>query len=323
MIEFGKILQEMRISKNLSLKEVSERIKIREHILQEIEKGNLTVLPAVYIKSFLKTYSDFLGIDSNLIPKQFSSTLEKAEPDIIETKIDSNSGPGKIKKLTLPIDDSIDRKKHNHFDTKSADERPAFLSNFYIYMIILVIIAVAVFLALRNDVFNTDEREVVAYNEEPAYDTAVIDQSESSLFDNIAPLTSDSLILTAKAHGDAWVRLNIDGKKTVEILLKSGNQMRWSAKDFILLTQGNSGAIEYYRNNKLMEPFGTKGTVVHNIRITKDKIYNSSRSEQDSIKQLYLQKRKPVIKERPILIEPANFDESFLKKSDKEKKEPK
>ncbi len=322
MIEFGKILQETRIGKNLSLKEVSERIKIREHILQEIERGNLSVLPAVYIKSFLRTYSDFLGIDPTLIPQKFSSTVEKAEPDIIETKIDSNSGPGKIKKLNLPINNTVDPKNHTHFDTKSAEERPAFLSNFYIYLIILVIIGVAVFLALRNDIFNTDEREVVAYNEEPAYDTAVIDQSETSLFDNITPLASDSLVLTAKAHGDAWVRLNIDGKKTVEFLLKSGNQMRWSAKDFILLTQGNAGAIEYYRNNKLMEPFGTKGTVVHNIRITKDKIYNASRAEQDSIKQIYLQKRKPVIKERPILIEPANFDESFFKKKD-EKKEPK
>lgn len=321
MIEFGKILQETRISKNLSLKEVSERIKIREHILQEIERGNLTVLPAVYIKSFLKTYSDYLGLDPNLIPKQFVSTIEKPESDIIETKIDSNTGHGKIKKIILPINDTVDPKKHTHFDTKSAEERPPFLSNFYIYVIIFVIIGVAIFLALRNDVFNTDEREVVAYNEEPAYDTAVIDQSENSLFDNIAPLASDSLVLTAKAHGDAWVRLNIDGKKTVEFLLKSGNQMRWSAKDYILLTQGNSGAVEYYRNNKLMEPFGTKGTVVHNIRITKDKIYNASRSEQDSIKQIYLQKRKPVIKERPILIEPANFDESFLKKT--EKKEPK
>lgn len=322
MIEFGKILQEKRISKNLSLKEVSEKIKIREHILQEIEKGNITVLPAVYIKSFIRTYSDYLGMDPELIPKEFSSATVKSESEITETKIDSNTSSGKIKKLTLPIDDSIDPKKHTHFDTKSAEERPAFLSNFYIYMIILVIISIAVFLALRNDVFNTDDREVVAYNEEPAYDTAVIDQSESSLFDNITPLASDSLILTAKAHGDAWVRLNIDGKKTLEFLLKSGNQMRWSAKDFILLTQGNAGAVEYYRNNKLMEPFGTKGTVVHNIRITKDKIFNASRAEQDSIKQLYLQKRKPVIKERPILIEPANFDESFLKKSE-EKKEPK
>jgi transcriptional regulator with XRE-family HTH domain len=319
MIEFGKILQEKRISKNLSLKEVSERIKIREHILQEIERGNLSVLPAVYIKSFLKTYSDYLGIDPNLIPKQFVSTIEKPESDIIETKIDSNTGPGKIKKMILPINDTVDPAKHTHFDTKSAEERQPFLSNFYIYVIIFVIIGVAIFLALRNDVFNTDEREVVAYNEEPAYDTAVIDQSESSLFDNIVPLASDSLVLTAKAHGDAWVRLNIDGKKTVEILLKTGNQMRWSAKDFILLTQGNSGAVEYYRNDKLMEPFGTKGTVVHNIRITKDKIFNASRAEQDSIKQLYLQKRKPVIKERPILIEPANFDESFFKKEDKEK----
>jgi len=323
MIEFGKILQEKRISQNLSLKEVSERIKIREHILQEIEKGNLSVLPAVYIKSFLRTYADFLGIDHELIPKQFFTAVAKPETEITETKIDLDSGTGKIKKLTLPIDDSKDPKKHTKFDTKSADERPAFLSNFYIYLIILVIIGVAIFLAIRNDVFKSDDRTVVAYNEEPAYDTAVINQSESSLFDNIAPLSSDSLILTAKAHEDAWVRINIDGKKTQEFLLKTGNQIRVSAKDYILLTQGNSGAIEYYRNNKLMEPFGTKGTVVHNIRITKDKIYNASSAEQDSIKQLYLQKRKPVIKERPILIEPANFDESFSRKPEKEKKEPK
>jgi hypothetical protein len=47
---------------------------------------------------------------------------------------------------------------------------------------------------------------------------------------------------------------------------------RWSANEYFIITQGNIGAVQFSRNGKLLEPFGTKGTVVKNIKVTRDKV---------------------------------------------------
>ena len=73
----GKLLKASRESQNLSLKEVSERTKIREHILKAIEEDRYEILkyPA-YLKGFLKTYAKFLGLNPEDIVRGYQKYLE-------------------------------------------------------------------------------------------------------------------------------------------------------------------------------------------------------------------------------------------------------
>lgn len=60
----GELLKEARLMRNLKLDEVSEVLKINKTYLKALEEGSWEIFPAeVYIKGFLKNYSDFLGID--------------------------------------------------------------------------------------------------------------------------------------------------------------------------------------------------------------------------------------------------------------------
>ena len=45
-----------------------------------------------------------------------------------------------------------------------------------------------------------------------------------------------------------------------------------SANEYFIITQGNVGAVQFKRNGKLLEPFGARGSVVKNIKITKDEV---------------------------------------------------
>ncbi len=61
----GKYLRAKRESQKLSLKEVADTTRIREPVLRALEEDRYANLPALYVKSFLSTYAEYLGLDSN------------------------------------------------------------------------------------------------------------------------------------------------------------------------------------------------------------------------------------------------------------------
>jgi len=61
----GKYLKAKRESQKLSLKEVADTTRIREPLLRALEEDRYADLPALYIKSFLSTYAERLGLDSD------------------------------------------------------------------------------------------------------------------------------------------------------------------------------------------------------------------------------------------------------------------
>ncbi len=82
MNNIGERLNQARLAQNLSIEQVSAKTKIRPHILEAIEAGRHDVLPEVYIKSFIKTYSNFLKITEEHPPGEEQKF--KAIPIIID-----------------------------------------------------------------------------------------------------------------------------------------------------------------------------------------------------------------------------------------------
>lgn len=61
----------------IDLSEVEERTKIRAKYLRAIENEDWDLLPGpVYVKSFLRTYGDLLGLDSRLLIDEFRRRYE-------------------------------------------------------------------------------------------------------------------------------------------------------------------------------------------------------------------------------------------------------
>ena len=72
----GKHLKAERESQDLTLKEVSESTRIREHLLIAIEEDRYELLPPVYAKGFLNIYAKYLGLDPNDILLGYQKFLE-------------------------------------------------------------------------------------------------------------------------------------------------------------------------------------------------------------------------------------------------------
>ena len=74
MFEIGASLKEARLRQGLDFPEIETGTKIRGKYLNALEEERFDVLPAeAYIKGFLRTYAEYLGLDGQLYVDEFNS----------------------------------------------------------------------------------------------------------------------------------------------------------------------------------------------------------------------------------------------------------
>ncbi len=78
MADIGSTLREARMRARIDITEVEARTKIRAKYLRALENEEWHLLPgSVYVKSFLRTYGDFLGLDSRLLIDEYKRRYER------------------------------------------------------------------------------------------------------------------------------------------------------------------------------------------------------------------------------------------------------
>ena len=74
MFEIGSSLREARVRQGLEFAEIETGTKIRGKYLHALEDEHFDVLPGeTYIKGFLRTYAEYLGLDGQLYVDEFNS----------------------------------------------------------------------------------------------------------------------------------------------------------------------------------------------------------------------------------------------------------
>lgn len=74
MFEIGNTLREARVRRNLTLQQVEEDTKIRVKYVQAMENEDFDVMPgATYVKGFLRTYSEYLSLDPDVMIDEYRS----------------------------------------------------------------------------------------------------------------------------------------------------------------------------------------------------------------------------------------------------------
>ena len=82
MFEIGNSLREARYRQQLELSEVELATKIRARYLQALEEEQFDALPAqTYVKGFLRTYADYLGLDGQLYVDEYNSRYSVGEDE--------------------------------------------------------------------------------------------------------------------------------------------------------------------------------------------------------------------------------------------------
>jgi cytoskeleton protein RodZ len=78
MADIGTTLREARMRARIDISEVEASTKIRAKYLRAIENEEWDLLPGpVYARSFLRTYGDYLGLDSRMLIDEFKQQYER------------------------------------------------------------------------------------------------------------------------------------------------------------------------------------------------------------------------------------------------------
>jgi cytoskeleton protein RodZ len=80
MFELGSSLREARTRRQIVIAQVEQATKIRGKYLRALEEEQFDMLPSqTYVKGFLRTYADFLGLDGQLYVDEFNSRFVSGE----------------------------------------------------------------------------------------------------------------------------------------------------------------------------------------------------------------------------------------------------
>jgi hypothetical protein len=81
MPEIGAILREARMRQRIDVAEVETATKIRAKYLRALENEEWDLLPGpTFVKTFLRTYGDYLGLDSKMLVEEYKQRFERVSP---------------------------------------------------------------------------------------------------------------------------------------------------------------------------------------------------------------------------------------------------
>lgn len=255
MDELSNIIKSYREKKGISIKELSDKTKIRKNILSAIEEGDFSLLPPVYGISFLKTIVHTLEIPEEEY-SQYFTPIKKQEKEQVQRKPiapikDYGSIKGSVKIFGIELN-------------------PNFM-NYALYFAFGLMVLILLYISLFYEKEMPEEPKLDSQTELVPDDGQIIITNDDVEEDD-ETFFPDSISLKAFAIDTAWVKIDIDGQRSDEVLFVPKQSKVWKAKNYFIIYQGNYGALEYSRNGKVLEPFGSPGTTIRNVKITKDKV---------------------------------------------------
>ena len=98
---FYEELLEIRKSKDIQINEISENTKINIKYIEAIEKGDFDSLPNIYVRLFIRSYTEYLGEDSKSILKRYEEHVNIKPKSFLKLKTNKKTKSLKQKKINL------------------------------------------------------------------------------------------------------------------------------------------------------------------------------------------------------------------------------
>ena len=265
---FDKISEELKQARenaSLTIQQVASKTRIDIKFIENIESGNFSFMPELYIKAFIRDFSKIVGLDENIMMKKFDAAKkglplenivttenEPAKPNVVEKK-------GKDLAFTAPLYSNVD---------DAAIQRENAI-NYKKKMIIASSIAgISVLFIIVYFVFFGSNSEIIV-SEKPIGDIIRENQSQYNLnktsnsagdSSNVTS-KSDSLSLLITSKDTSWIKIILDGSNESSFTIFPYSKKSIKAKYNYQLTVGNSAAISLLLNNKLLNFSGKKNMV--------------------------------------------------------------
>jgi len=246
--EFFAELRAAREAKGVSLEDISRTTLIDRKYLDAIEHGQEQILPAAYVRAFIREYAAAIGLD----PDEVMSRYGRTSRTDTHTSPQTHPAPPPALAVASPV------------------ARKPWWENRWLLAGIVGVAAVCV-LAFVLDL--TKSRSPRATQEIPF--SAAVRENEQRLFPGDtartggSPLRSDSLLLSAASLDSVWMELSIDGTPPVDYLFPPNIRRQWKARETFTITLGNGGAMVFRLNSLEIGTLGKPGSVVRKLELSR------------------------------------------------------
>jgi cytoskeleton protein RodZ len=104
MADIGAQLREARMRQKIDISEVEAQTKIRAKYLRALENEEWNLLPGpTFVKTFLRTYSEFLGLDARLLVEEYKQRFERPAPHEIMPFGGAGLGDRRARRPRTPV----------------------------------------------------------------------------------------------------------------------------------------------------------------------------------------------------------------------------
>lgn len=247
--EIGEMLKNAREKKALTFDKVYKKTHIYPGILRDMENGRTENVNKIYAKAFLKKYAAFLGLDADLLAREYDRLFHEVQEE---------------PKQSLFV---------NKEEERLSSENKADYIRIGLSALVVIIFIVFSFRTVSNiRTFLANRPLKKAKELAPA---VVIKQKKKEAVVTAAPKPeavavtpkSSKISLSLRSLDKVWVSVKRDGETIFSGTLSKGSHETWECKERFEIRAGKLDALDFTVNNKYL---GKIGSGVKDIVIDKE-----------------------------------------------------
>jgi cytoskeleton protein RodZ len=239
VFEIGNSLREARLRQGLEIPRIEAETKIRGKYLRALEEEQFEVLPGdTYVKGFLRTYADYLGLEGQLYLDEYNSRFTTAE----ETPVAQSTAP---KRRSRPVE-----------------------SNFIVIALAgIVAVTVLVLVGLREageDPQNEPPIVPATTGQTTTEQGPAETNAGAAAAEQAPPVRRAKLVLTA-VRGDCWMQAragSVNGKLIFEGTIEQGQTQRFVKYKRLWVELGAPGNLNAKLNGRRVQNWPRQSAVV-------------------------------------------------------------
>ena len=299
----GARLKKIRLAKGLTLEQVHKATKIHVHILEALEGDGITNISPVYLRSFLKIYTKYLGQE----PEEFlkpdetkpaqqrclsqEAPLEKAapQPRIRRAQREAEWARVRQKISRAAVSQGAQLFKAAGSGLKKLRISPRVRAGIALAAVTFILLWGVIKLgqvATRKIKSVMAGRRKAAVTEtvrqaSPSSERGVVEAAPPASGKEAAPKPADTaagtdlsrkdeIKLVIRAKQNCWILLKADGKVVFQRILEKGRFETWYARDKMELSLGNAGGVEIEVDGKVFKNLGRRRQTLKSIVITRE-----------------------------------------------------
>lgn len=264
--ELGNLLKKTREERGIQLESIQKDTKIRLKYLQAIEDGEFSAIPGgdVYIKGFLKSYAEAVGLTTSEILRQYRKISGKEnnkpleannfELEPLEYKQVHTRQNLKFIGVTVMI---LAFSSLMFYGIKSFQNKPARYSNAKVQD------------QLQQPVQNSNSKQQVNISEDTSeqtlekIDKVVVEVAEDTSNNTIYTVQDKTIdVVVETIQGRCWISVKKGGRMDYEGILTKGDTKSWTTDEDLVMRVGNPQVIKLKVNG---QDFGIIGGETRNL----------------------------------------------------------